>query len=96
MPTENIIDRMVDGRFRTLNSPDVQSSHWTTKVAIVKRRRPRYRRQDRTAEYNVCISYVSDSESAAHVVRDCEAAGRKAIAVIGNAANVADVSYLFV
>ena len=47
------------------------------------------------AGYNVCISYVSDSESAAHVVRDCETAGRKAIAVIGDVANVADVSYLF-
>ena len=48
------------------------------------------------AGYNVCISYVSDSESAAHVVSDCETAGRKAIAVIGDVANVADVSYLFV
>ena len=47
------------------------------------------------AGYNVCISYVSDSESAAHVVRDCEKAGRKAIAVIGDVLNVADVSYLF-
>ena len=89
MPTENIIDRMVDGRIRMLNSPDVQSSHH-------KRPRPRYRRQDRTEGYNVCISYVSDSKSAAHVVRDCEAAGRKAIAVIGNVANETDVSYLFV
>ena len=48
------------------------------------------------AGYDVCISYVSDSDSAAHVVRDCEAAGRKAIAVKGDVANVADVSNLFV
>ncbi|MEE3094538.1 MAG: SDR family NAD(P)-dependent oxidoreductase, partial [Pseudomonadota bacterium] len=48
------------------------------------------------AGYNVCISYVSDSKSAAHVVRDCEAAGRKAIAVRGNVENVANVSNLFV
>ena len=39
---------------------------------------------------------MSDSESAAHVVGDCETAGRKAIAVIGKVANVADASYLFV
>ena len=45
--------------------------------------------------YDVCINYVSDSESAAHVVHDCEAAGRKAIAVKGDVANVADVSNLF-
>ena len=48
------------------------------------------------AGYKVCISYVSDSESAAHVVGDCKTAGRKAIAVIGDVANVAGVSYLFV
>ena len=45
--------------------------------------------------YDVCISYASDSDSAAHSVRDCEAAGRKAIAVKGDVANVADVSNLF-
>ena len=39
---------------------------------------------------------MSDSKSAAHVVRDCETAGRKAVAVIGNVANLADVPYLFV
>ena len=46
--------------------------------------------------YNVCISYLLESESAAHVVRDCEAAGRKAIAVRGDVENVANVSNLFV
>ena len=48
------------------------------------------------AGYNVCISYLLESESAAHVVRDCEAAGRKAIAVRGDVENVANVSNLFV
>jgi len=47
------------------------------------------------AGYDVCISYVSDSESAAQVVRDCEAVGRKAIAVQGDVASAAEVANLF-
>ena len=45
--------------------------------------------------YDVCINYLSDTAAAAAVVADCTAAGARAIAVQGDAGNIADIEALF-
>lgn len=47
------------------------------------------------AGFDVCLSYVSDSKSAAEVTHSCVALGRKAIAVQADVANPDDVARLF-
>ena len=45
--------------------------------------------------YDVCINYLSDHTAAAAVVKECEAAGARAIAVSGNVGDRNDVEALF-
>lgn len=45
--------------------------------------------------YDICITYLSDAKAAGKVVSECEALGRKAIAVQGNTGKLSDVERIF-
>lgn len=47
------------------------------------------------AGYDVCINYAANQDAANQVVRECEAAGARAIAVQGDVAAAKDVARLF-
>ncbi len=52
-------------------------------------------RQAAIAGYDVCINYVTHSKAADRVVTECEALGRKALAVKADVGNAQDVAELF-
>ena len=52
-------------------------------------------RQAAMAGYDVCINYVTHSKAADRVVAECEALGRKALAVKADVGNAQDVAELF-